>query len=305
MDRFHVQVGARDSHIRQDYAPIWTGPLVNLAFPGPSPFIPPPATVSANALTYLFTPEFKLSPDLMVYARFASGYRPGGDNVNSTAHSLPSYAPDKTENYEIGAKGDVLDHKLSFDASVYYIDWKDIQIQTVSPTTHTALFINGTRAKSQGVEFSAESRPLQGLKISAWVAWNDAVLTQALPIYGAGALYGPTGSRLPFSSRISSNFSIDQTFRLMGRASGFIGGAVSYVGDRLGNFLSIPERQNLPGYARTDLRAGVMYESWKVNFFVNNVTNKRAFSQGGAPGEKSVFVVIQPRIAGVIIAKTF
>ncbi len=143
--------------------------MIPLAFGVPSPLIPPGTRTHADAFTYLLTPQFKISPDLMLYARLASGYRPGGPNVNNTVHGLPTYAPDTTENYEIGAKADALDHLLSFDVSVYYIDWKKIQVQVLDPATDTALYINGNRAKSQGVEFSLESRPLQGLKVAAWV----------------------------------------------------------------------------------------------------------------------------------------
>jgi iron complex outermembrane recepter protein len=55
----------------------------------------------------------------MAYARVATGYRPGGPNPTSTVCGLPPhFNPDKTRNYEIGVKGDVLGRLLSFDASM-------------------------------------------------------------------------------------------------------------------------------------------------------------------------------------------
>jgi len=82
----------------------------------------------------LVTPRYKLTPDLMLYARLASGYRAGGPNATASVFGLPeSYSPDKTQNYEIGAKGDVLNHLIEFDASAYYIDWRQIQLSLVDP----------------------------------------------------------------------------------------------------------------------------------------------------------------------------
>src|SRR6202035_1947200 len=106
-DRFDVQLGGRESQTKQSYSQT-TSYFGADAAPGPDQHS------EENSFTYLLTPQFKLSPDFMVYARIASGYRPGGPNVNVEMYHLPlTYAADKTHNYEIGVKGDFLDHVLS------------------------------------------------------------------------------------------------------------------------------------------------------------------------------------------------
>jgi outer membrane receptor protein involved in Fe transport len=117
----------------------------------------------------------------MFYARLASGYRNGGPNTTAILFNLPlRFEPDKTNNYEIGAKGSLLNDRLSYDASVYYIDWKNIQLQLNTPQGATYV-ANASRAKSQGIELSAQARPITRLQLSGWVAWNEAVLTQSFP----------------------------------------------------------------------------------------------------------------------------
>jgi outer membrane receptor protein involved in Fe transport len=240
----------------------------------------------------------------MVYARLASGWRPGGPNVISAAPLSSTYKPDTTQNYEIGVKGNVLDHALSFDASIYHIDWKDIQLQLRDPVSGSVYFANGSQAKSQGVEFSIESRPLSGLRIAAWVAWNDAVLTKDLP--PTANAVGASGSRLPNSSRFSGNLLLDQSLILTSGVTGLIGVSVSYVGSREGIFLPSPQRQSFPAYAKTDLRAGLKFESWAVNFFVNNVTDKRGLLSGGLGNlNPNAFNYIQPRTVGLSAVKSF
>jgi iron complex outermembrane receptor protein len=305
-DRFDLQVGGRESENEQSYSTVWTGPFV--AFLSvPSPLINPEVDTKENSFTYLVTPQFRVSPDLMLYARLASGYRPGGPNSTCLAFHIPcKYAPDKTQNYEIGIKGDVLNRMLSFDASLYYIDWKDIQLQLNDPTSGSSFFDNGSRAKSQGVELSIESRPLTGLTVTTWLAWNDAQLTEDFP--ATSAAYGFSGDRLPYSSRFSGNFSLDQEFPLMNNVTGFVGGAVSYVGDRKGIITSrqVQLRETFPAYAKVDLRAGAKYESWAASIFVNNVADRRGLLSGGLGTiYLDGFTYIQPRTFGLTVSRTF
>jgi len=303
-DRLDVQLGARQSHIMETYDETDSGPFVPLFYGVDSPLIRPTADTSANAFTYLATPRFKVSPDLMVYARLASGYRAGGPNaVYAGPGAPPKYDPDKTQNYEVGVKGDFLSHTLSVDGSFYYIDWKDIQISLINPDTGITYNSNGSQAKSQGVEFSLQSRPLTGLTMNAWVAWNDAVLTKPFP--STAATHADSGDRLPYSSRFSGNLSIEQAFPLGGRLSGFTAGAASFVGNRLGEFTG-SERQELPGYTRIDLRAGARSDSWTASVFVNNVADRRGVLNGGLGQFPPFgFILVQPRTVGLSVSNTF
>jgi outer membrane receptor protein involved in Fe transport len=307
-EQLDLQIGGRESHNDQSYYQVQSGPYVPMFLGFPSPFVQGPVKTRENAFTYLATPSYKLSRDLMVYARLASGYRPGGPNVGGYAFHAPlSYAPDRTQNYEIGLKGGVLDHELSFDASVYRIEWKNIQIVAYDPNTGASYEINGSRARSQGVELSLESKPLQGLTLAAWTAWNNAVLTETFP--APTSVFGSPGDRLPYDARFSGRLSIQQEFPVFKTATGFVGAAESYVGDRVGEFASVfgpPQRQVYPAYAQTDLRAGVKFDSWSINFFGNNLTDKRGQLNGGLNFfPPNAFNYIQPRTVGVAFSKAF
>jgi iron complex outermembrane recepter protein len=315
-DRFDVQLGGRESHEHIDDSEIVTsGPYIPKFYGQPSPLINPAIESTDNVFTYLATPRYRISPDLMVYARLASGYRPGGANAPSPG-SPSSFDPDKTQNYEVGIKGDFLDHKLSVDASFYRIDWKNIQLGLINPKTNYSYTGNGGEAKSEGVELSIEARPLTGLTIAGWVSYDDAVLTETFPL--TSTAYGMTGDRLPFTSRYSANLSLNQDFPISGETTGFVGGALSYVGDRVGLFMSCaaptstgacpvpPTRQDYPMYAKTDLHAGVRYDTWTVNLYANNVTDRRGLVGGGLSMDPSyAFLYITPRTIGLNAIKKF
>jgi iron complex outermembrane recepter protein len=296
-DKFDVQFGGRESRIEQDFG---TTPETGALY-GAGVLVPGGDT-TANAFTYLVTPRFVLSPDMMVYARLASGYRPGGSNSSNVDPGVPrAYSPDKTQNYEVGAKGDVLQHILSFDASLYYIDWNDIQLTEID-SEHLGYGTNGSRAKSEGAELSVTARPLRGLAVTAWSAYGDAELTEAMP--SNSAVYGVPGNRLPSSPHFSGNFAIDDEFPISSKVAGFAGASVSYVGDRLGDFTATPQRQFYPAYTKTDLHAGVTYDGWRANFYVNNVADIRGLV-GGEIGSPTIFYYIQPRTIGLSLTNNF
>jgi outer membrane receptor protein involved in Fe transport len=307
-ERFDIQLGGRESHNRQTLKETFIGPYTQLLGVA-SPLIYPEVDSSENAFTYLATGRFKVTPDFMLYARLASGYRPGGPNINSATLGVPrEYQHDTTENYEFGVKGNVFEHALTFDASLYYIDWRGLVVVVEGPNG-SSYNANGSRAKSQGVELSVEARPFKGMTVSGWVAFNDAVLTDAFP--SESQVIGVAGDRLPSSSRISANIAVDRDFRITGSVIGFLGGSASYVGPREGVFASIfggsPfDRQNFPGYTQIDLRTGMRRDAWTVNLFATNVLNKRGVLSGGlGTTVPAAFDYIQPRTIGLSASRAF
>jgi iron complex outermembrane recepter protein len=301
-ERFDVQVGGRETHISDVTDPTTaTGPLVEFFYGEPSPFTSPELKSGSNTFTYSAAARFKLTDEVMTYVRLASGFRPGG--ANQIGPGIPrQYSPDKTENYEIGLKGDFANHKVSVDTSIYYIDWQNLQFQLFNPE-HFPYTGNGGTAKSEGVEFSATARPLTGLTLAGWTDYDDAALTETVTDSGG---YLIDGARIPNTSRWSGNFSVNQAFPLPHLGSGFVEGAVRYVGDRQGLFQATSERQNFPSYTRTDLRAGIDYHSWLANIYVNNAADERTFLNGGIGYLYSfAFVVMEPRVIGFSVSKSF
>jgi iron complex outermembrane receptor protein len=314
-DRFDVQLGGRQSLNRQVYNETDSGPAISSYYPGyTSPLVNPTEHVRGNAFTYLLTPQFKFSPNLMLYARLSSGYREGGANINAVINKLPvTYAPDKTNNYELGVKGGLLDHALSFDASAYYITWKHIQIGLFDPVSYSGFNVNGGNAKSQGLELSVQARPIKGLQIVAAASLNDAKLTQDLPanapgavVYSQGVAFA--GDRLPYGSRLSGSLAVDQDIPLTDHLTGFVGGTLAYVGSREGEFASNPaQRLRYPAYSTMDLRMGARFGLWTVNLFGNNVFNERGIVGGGGNNAESPYFItfVQPFTIGLSVAKEF
>jgi outer membrane receptor protein involved in Fe transport len=195
---------------------------------------------------------------------------------------------------------------LVFDASVYYINWKDIQVSAVADSLF-GYVANAGKAKSQGTELSATLRPVPQFKLSAWVAFTDSVLTANFPGFPTGPVYGRSGDRLPDTSRFSGNLGMEREFLLSTGVTGFVGGDIRYVGDHIGQFIAGPSpRQYFSPYAQTNVHAGVRYETWTANLYGNNVTDKRGVLAGGiGTYPPFAFTYIQPCTVGLSLTKTF
>jgi iron complex outermembrane receptor protein len=302
-DELGIQGGVRFSSVENQ-----TGPysVVEPIFTGNTkPVIQNVLDAKFNPVTFLVTPQYNLTQDVMLYARIASGFRPGGGNL--LFPGVPTtFNPDTTDNYEIGIKGDFLERKLSIDASLYYIDWKNIQIMERTSTNH-GFTGNGGEAKSEGVELSVTAHPWRGSTLTAWGDYDDAELTQAFP--STATVYGASGDRLPVSPTYSANLSARQEFPLWNDVTGFAGVAASYVGDRVGLFLAsaAAARQDYPAYTKVDLSAGAnTADGVSVNLYATNVTDKRGVLEGGTGSSiPTSFYYIRPRTVGLSVAKTF
>ncbi|WP_242129324.1 TonB-dependent receptor [Sphingobium sp. Sx8-8] len=308
-DRFDVQVGGRYTANKFDVdEQTATGPFPSAT--GPSVTTVTPAFQSKDQpFTYLLTPRFRVSDELMIYARLASGYRPGGPNLNTaaiTAGYPASYDADTTRTYEVGLKGELASGVIKYDLSAYYIDWRDVQLQVRDPNNAALQYtINGGSAESKGIEFSLDVKPWRGFVVSGWVAYNEAQLSQ---VPANLVITARAGDRLPYSPKWSGNVSVEQSFPLGSIGDAFVGGTLSYVDDRKGRFFTGVPQETFPEYTQIDLRAGLNIGGWEIAAYLNNLTDKRGVLRSGRDTPFSFGFArthTQPRTFGLSVAREF
>lgn len=298
-DRFEVSVGGRYSHIEQS-ADASTAPGL---FTGATPTTNPTIDSSENKFTFSVAPRFALADDISLYGRVASGFRPGGPITTPGAGTLfpASFGPDQVVNYEVGLKGRTAGGLLTFDVAAFYIDWKDIQIVSafVSPTSGQSFFVTGNagKARSQGLEWAFNLRPLRGLDLGWTGAITDAKIKSDAPGLGAS-----DGDHLPYVPRVSSAVNVDYSVPLGAALTGNLGATWNHVGARNGEFSTSPALSNnprLPAYDSFDLRAGVAFDRFRVDALVRNVGDRRGIvlyrSSAGFEANSGSGVIIQPR----------
>jgi len=309
---FDVQAGIRYSHIAQDYE------QTDFTLAG-APLIPDlagSATLSKN--TYLGVARYHFDQDTMLYARVATGYRPGGPNdvIPGVSSAAATYQSDSLISYELGLKGALDSKRFDYSIDAFRINWKNIQVQGVDPATSFLFYDNGGKAHSQGIEFELGYHPVRGLRLGISGAFDDAKLDQGIPVPGITA---SSGNELPYAPKISYAATVDYEHPLSSAVRGFAGLTVAGVGSRRAYFDDqtvglapvgiLSKTGDLPAYATLDLRGGITWNSVTLSGYVRNVTDKRgavalygsvvgADLASGAVGPAAL-TVIQPRTVGV------
>ena len=304
-DKFDVLGGVRWSHDDQTFVQDYRGLLIPLIAAG-QPRVFATGTENHSVATWLVSPRYRFSRDAMIYARVASGYRPGGPNPAPPTGSIPStFQPDRLVQYEVGFKGSAMNRAVSIEAAAFYTDWNDIQIQTSAGGFN--FVVNGGSVRSQGGEVTLRVQPVTGLTFGLNGAYTDAKLTSAAPAAG-----GVRGDRLPYVPRFSGSLTGDYTVAIGGGRHLNVGATLNYIGDRTSDY-SLRFAKRLGDYATVDLRAGIDFGTFTLSAFARNLTDRRAITvvtneglaPSNTPGAAYGAGIIQPRTVGAEVAVHF
>jgi iron complex outermembrane receptor protein len=132
-------------------------------------------------ITYAFT------DDLNVYAIASKGYKAGGfslgvNTADNSAIDTP-YDEETLWNYEVGIKSQWFDNTLRLNASVFYLEWNDLQLETFfflvpgDPTSNVEFTINVNDAEASGFELESIWAPTERLTFTAGLGYLDTEIT--------------------------------------------------------------------------------------------------------------------------------
>lgn len=295
-DRFWLSGGLRWAHNDQTFRQVSSGAIV--------PVADTPGESSESIVTYSISPQYHVNRDTMVYARVATGYRPGGPNVILPGVP-PTFDADTTTNYELGLKTRLANRTVALDVALFRMDWDDVQI--TQAFGGTAGLANGGTARTQGIEAAVQWQPVTGLTLGANGAYTDAELTEDAPAIG-----GLEGDRLAFIPRFSGSVTANYRFPIGGNADAEIGGGVRHTGRRFSAVESDPDALGISSYTALDLNGSVTFaERYTVRAYVRNLTDAggpitRSLVNNGLGEPSHINVVpLQPRTIGLALDVAF
>ena len=316
--QFDLQVGGRWSRNTQDATQNTTVNAVLAPLVGAPTYDSVSGSSSGSVWTYSVAPRWHLDANSMVYARLATGYRPGGPNVvppGAPANVQREYGSDKTTNVELGVRSTQLDGRLSLDVAAFYVDWKDIQLLTTVNAFN--INANGGTARSQGLEWSFGYLPVHGLTFQWTGAYTDAKLTSAAP-----AIYANNGDPLPYAPKWTTSVDGQYEWAAFADYKGLVGATWSYIDSRSSDFSSTPPTYDfstnpptlvtppgqmvLPSYNTWGLRFGLQNAHYRFSLYGKNLSDEHGYTNYSANGAPYTTVtVIQPRTFGVSVAASF
>jgi outer membrane receptor protein involved in Fe transport len=275
----------------------------------------PPGTPLLHSQTpfHAVTPRVVLSwfptHDYTMYASYSQGFRSGYPQSELVLVEAPDFAPvrpDKLTNYEIGAKGNLFDDRVTFDTAVYYMKWDDIQqnLGIFIPGSSASIIanVNGQSASGMGVDFAVTARPVQGLQFGVNFSWNG--LSEDATVLSGGQLLFPKGSRIDDSPAFTAgaNASYDFPFASTGWAGELAASArytsaqtTTAVASGSGSAPVVVDSNNI-----TTGRVSFTFVApahWRVMLFSDNVTDNRGVPLASQTPYSSISQ--RPRTSGV------
>jgi outer membrane receptor protein involved in Fe transport len=149
------------------------------------------------------TPKFGLSyqatPDTLVYATAAKGFRQGGANPSLASNPTCQtdlnnlggagvepllYKSDSVWSYEFGAKQTLAQGAAQISGSLYWIDWNGVQTQVELPSCGFGYIANVGTATSKGFDLEADAKVAKQLTLSAAIGYDHAAYTQSVTNLG-------------------------------------------------------------------------------------------------------------------------
>jgi iron complex outermembrane receptor protein len=295
-------------------------------------------STSDTGFLHRLNATYRITDDHLVYATWSRGFRPGGINRRG---SLPPYASDFINNYELGVKTSWLNNRLILNAAIYQLDWNNIQLSFLGANGLTEIR-NAGNARIRGAELELTARPSRGLTLGLGASFNDGQLTEDFCQFAndqfdctipgpdvdddgtldPNVLLAPSGTRLPFTARFKGNARMRYEFPVGGDWEGHFQASASHEGRRRRDVRLI-EREiygDLGAYTTVDFSAGVRNDVWTAEIFARNAFDERgalgSFIQCNetvcgdpdgvtALGPKIYTTVARPRTIGIRIGRRF
>ncbi len=275
-----------------------------------------------DGFLFKFNTSYNFSSGNMVYATVSEGYRIGASNGLAPCPDIfvpgpqgqcgltpgqqfgpnpgdiatineREYFPDTVTNYEIGAKTTSADGNFIFNASLYYIDWKNPQVSSASVNASLPITVNAGKAVSKGFELSSVWRLSDYFTMRSNYSYTDSKLTEDVlslvrtitpPGFGTAFEDGKKGDRLPGSPK--SQFSIFGSLEspLSNGASLISNIGYSWQGKVLSRTGGRGSSLTLPSYGRVNASIGYNADQWSLTAYVENLFND--FSESSVVGTK-------------------
>lgn len=248
-----------------------------------------------DSLNPRFNLSYEFSPNSIVYANVAKGFRSGGFNATSAGIGIPpTYDSDEIWTYELGTKHQLLDGKLTLDASVYRNEWSKVQSYTFVPGTVLAAVTNSGHVQGWGVDLSAMARPTRDLTLAATYGWNNLKFDKA-------TVDKAVGDPVDGAVRESWSASLDYRPELTASMTGIFRIDYQHAGASqitLRSF-AVPPVIRRPGRDLVNLRVGVGVGPVEVALFANNLFNEDAPNLIGPLGTIAENIEQRPRVIGI------
>ncbi|ANY19582.1 Pesticin receptor precursor [Tsuneonella dongtanensis] len=255
--------------------------------------------------------SYKLTDNLLAYASYAEGFKAGGyQKTTATLESNLPFDSERSANYEIGLKGNLIEQLLMVELSAYRVNLTQQQLQTVilvNGTIPVSAIDNAGKSHTQGFEARAVLRPSERFTLDANVGhvqtrYDRYVNEDGIDRAGDAFPFVPAWT---YSVAADYNAPLSSSLNLVARAEyRHIGAYYTGTGTSVDPFFDIPAND------RVNISAGIENDRWSARVFVDNVLDSYDVSYVWnayffAGNARNFDQVLPPRRAGVRISVNY
>ena len=272
---------------------------------------------SWNAFTPKISLEYQATDDIFLYASASNGFKSGGwQGLAPTFVSASTpFNEEKAWSYETGARTEWLDRRMQLNATIFYTDYTDLQVNQVvrpidAPPEVVAVLIttNAAAAEIKGVELEFRALPTRNLTIRGSYTYLDTKIAEFFVPPGFDLPFGVeltdrVGNRLPYASEHSWNVMARYDQPLAN------GGGISIQGDYRykGETFTDPDNVQwgiLPSFSVLNARLSYVSptRTWEVSVWGNNLLEDDYYLDNFANVGSGWGTPAPPRTYGVTVS---
>jgi len=206
------------------------------------------------------------------YFSYGNSFNPSAESLSLSANNA-NLPPETNNNYEIGAKIDFLDGRLSATGALFRLEKTNAR---VTDPNNTALQVLGGEQRTDGFELGLAGEVLPAWDVSLTYAYLDGKIVKSTTTATGQvsgllkSLEGMTSVNVPKHSGVAwTSYRLTDNWEL--------GGGVFYATDRYAD--SVNEAV-LPGYARVDAVLAYHQKHYDVQLNVFNLGNTVYYESG-------------------------
>jgi outer membrane receptor protein involved in Fe transport len=226
----------------------------------------------------------------------------------TTPPALMKLQPDTADNYEIGAKGTLL-NRFRYSFAVYDIQWHNIQEGVQMTPLVLPASLNIGEAYSRGVELEVYAILTPHLTAQVDYTYDKTALTKLNPLFvtpNVAVPPPPLGTPLPGTPKGSAALTIEYGHVAMAGGDWRFAVNAHYQSSLLPALsLTAP---TVSGYTMVDARVSYARSHWLASLYVDNIGNVlgiTSYSDPGVYGNRYQAVVSPPRTIGATFGYSF
>lgn len=276
LDNLTVTVGVRQNHEHKRFNRQFTH------LQGGDVFIPYQVLEKSwNSFTPRFGLNWKATDDVMIYASYAEGFKGGGWNPRPTtaAAGVRPFEPESIKTFELGAKTQWFDRRLTLNIAGFYSRYNNIQLPVAYGLPDGTLVIetqNAGESEIKGLEVELIARPVRQASIQIGYGYFHNQYVSIVP--GASIT---AANRLPDAPEHTLNIGADYRFDLGSSGKLTIRGDAAYRSEVFKDAVNTPLIRQ-PGYWLASGRISWTSENERfgIQVFGNNLFDTKYLATG-------------------------